>query len=216
MLQTAYNNIENNMSDHACERNLKLESSKFGFTKHGSESNFSNEIPHTISTLKDRLCISPAIIKNICCKKCFSLYEYKPHSQHSTAQSGFKTYTQRLTCNSIELGQYGRRGVCGGNLWTPTQQHTKQHPEKMFFHQSLKEWLGRQLLWPGYEDLLDSHLYQSQNTTSEYNDIWDGKMWKNFKGIDGSSFTKKSGNLIFGLYLDWVDPFGHKILGKTN
>jgi hypothetical protein len=45
-------------------------------------------------------------------------------------------------------------------------------------------------------------------------DIHGLSLWKEFKGHDGESFTSRSGNPVFGLFIDAINPYGNKQAGK--
>ncbi|PLW29371.1 hypothetical protein PCANC_23977 [Puccinia coronata f. sp. avenae] len=45
-------------------------------------------------------------------------------------------------------------------------------------------------------------------------DIWDSPRWKEYKDSEGLQFTRRSGNLVFSLNVDWFNPSGNKIAGK--
>ena len=49
-------------------------------------------------------------------------------------------------------------------------------------------------------------------------DVWDGRVWNEFPESEdgGEVFTKKSGNLVFSLYLDWFNAEGSSSLGAHN
>jgi hypothetical protein len=82
-----------------------------------------------------------------------------------------------------------------------------------FAFQSLVEWLGTFLNRPGIEE----HLERSANHTSPtgaMEDIWDSPRWKEYKDSEGLQFTRRSGNLVFSLNVDWFNPSGNKIAGK--
>ncbi|PLW29090.1 hypothetical protein PCASD_19745 [Puccinia coronata f. sp. avenae] len=39
-------------------------------------------------------------------------------------------------------------------------------------------------------------------------------IWAEFKGLDGKPFTSRSGNLVFSLFIDAINPYGKKNAGK--
>ncbi|MBW0550993.1 hypothetical protein O181_090708 [Austropuccinia psidii MF-1] len=80
-------------------------------------------------------------------------------------------------------------------------------PHKPFYYQTLKSWLGRFLQRPNIHDFLSLHI-EAQNN-SEVTEIWQGEIWKNFKGNQESPFLTKPGNLVFLLYVDWFNAFGN-------
>ena len=92
---------------------------------------------------------------------------------------------------------------------------TAWRPLKAFCYQKLKDWLQQKLVRWGFEDLIDSPLeYTGQEGVMR--DILDGSVWKNFKypSTDKETYTKRSGNLVFSLYVDCFNPHGNKIGGK--
>ncbi|MBW0504796.1 hypothetical protein O181_044511 [Austropuccinia psidii MF-1] len=56
-------------------------------------------------------------------------------------------------------------------------------------------------------DLLSLHI-EAQNN-SEVTDIWQGEIWKNFKGNQESPFITEPGNLELSLYVYWFNAFGN-------
>ncbi|MBW0519397.1 hypothetical protein O181_059112 [Austropuccinia psidii MF-1] len=77
----------------------------------------------------------------------------------------------------------------------------------IFYYQTFKSWLGHFLKRPKIHDLLSLHI-EAQNN-SEVSDIWQGKIWKNFKGNQEYPFLTKPGHLSFSLYAYWFNSFGN-------
>ncbi|MBW0544648.1 hypothetical protein O181_084363 [Austropuccinia psidii MF-1] len=74
-------------------------------------------------------------------------------------------------------------------------------------------------MWiPGFEKLLNAHnTHNSQTDPKVISDIWHSKIWHTFKSSPCSkqAFTNRTGNLIFGLYVDWFNPFSNKGAAKS-
>ncbi|WAQ93272.1 hypothetical protein PtA15_18A330 [Puccinia triticina] len=87
---------------------------------------------------------------------------------------------------------------------------------RKFAFQRLNDWLGRLFSRPGIENALDQSLSTSPADPSHemITDIHDSAIWHEFKGPDGSPFTATSGNLVFGLFIDGINPYGSKQGGK--
>lgn len=175
----------------------------------------SHQIPLSIKTLKNKLSLNVTIHEHICCPNFFYLYNIPtPQLSSLQSQSPPRPHNSQI-CDSIILGNYGTRGPCNTPLWEKNKNKDVLYPIKSFTHQSLKTWLATRLLWPEFEKLLDAPFQSSPPSYNGFCDIWDGGMWKSFKDQEGNIFTSQSGNLVFGLYLDWVNPHGLKVGGKS-
>jgi hypothetical protein len=98
-----------------------------------------------------------------------------------------------------------------------TGHKMKIKPIKRFSYWLLKDWLAQKLSLPGFEKLLDSSLQKKNSLEGRMADVWDGSVWKSFIGPQNSNetFTSKSGHLVFSLYVDWFNPYGNKVGGKS-
>lgn len=218
MIQVVYLSSQNEVSDHKIEKMLQIERAKIALNaKMTNTKDFSAELPKTLSTVKKRLGLEHDNITNsICCPNCFYLYDFPPVPQELRGQKP-KLRSQTTTntppgtkhCTHVILGSRGAMLPCNFDLWELETSKATWHPIKQFNYQSFIHWLGTKLLRPEYETGLDSHL-ERNCPTNTYSDIWDGEIWKTFKGKDENVFTSTSGNLIFGLYLDWLNPHGIK------
>ncbi|MBW0546080.1 hypothetical protein O181_085795 [Austropuccinia psidii MF-1] len=74
---------------------------------------------------------------------------------------------------------------------------------------SVDQWLrfDPTLIIPKIHDFLSLHIEVQNN--SEVIDIWQGEIWKNFKGNQESSFLRKPENLEISLYVYWFNAFGN-------
>ncbi|MBW0576005.1 hypothetical protein O181_115720 [Austropuccinia psidii MF-1] len=94
----------------------------------------------------------------------------------------------------------------------PLKKHFSPH--KLFYYQTFKSWLGHFLQRPKIHELLSLHI-EAQNN-SEVTDIWQGEIWKNFKGNQESQLPTKPGHLAFSLYVDWLNAFGNSSRTSSN
>lgn len=160
------------------------------------------KIPHDIRTAYQRYCITPEIIRTICCPKCFSLY------QHHAEENGPQQCTWR---------ESPRSRVCNTNLYElkNTRQGPKYIPRMLYTTQSFKSWLKFFLSRDVIEKSLDAAYQQTINHPinfgGEMHDIHDSPAWRDLQGLFPSPR-----NLQFALYVDWFNPFTNKIAGKVT
>jgi hypothetical protein len=102
--------------------------------------------------------------------------------------------------------------ACGQPLFRMRQ--SGKTPIRQFAYQCLRDWIARLLCRPGIEDALDQSLTSSPASTGLVSDIHGSKVWAEFQGPDGEPFTRRSGNLVFGLFIDAINPYGNKTAGK--
>lgn len=175
-LQIMHNNIENNVSDHACEKYLKIEQSKAKISSYEGGSDYSGQIPNTLRTLKNRFSIQANIHKKVCCPHCYALYPLEEVATGDLNRIQTENEEAKIErCSTVNLGNYGTRTPCNTNLLNKDKHKNTLYPTKMFFHQMLKEWLAVQLHRPNFEEYLDAS-HDSGGKT--YQDIWDGELWK--------------------------------------
>jgi len=211
MIQAVYQCTQNEVSDKEIHKRLEIERAKILLNaKTYNIEDFNYQIPLTINTIKTRLGLDLDLIKVICCQNCFNLSPFPTPEEPSEDNPSPTLDYAAQKCSEEILGNHGSRLPCNASLWKLNKNKSTYHPIKKFVHQSFIRWLGTKLIWPQFEGQLDSHLRRSNVPQNTYMDIWDGKMWKTFKGQDNCVFTTKSGNLVFGLYLDWVNPHGIK------
>ncbi|KAG0146728.1 hypothetical protein CROQUDRAFT_701978 [Cronartium quercuum f. sp. fusiforme G11] len=87
----------------------------------------------------------------------------------------------------------------------------------MYTTQPFIPWLKKFLGQEGIEDQLAESVTASKNYSDKaVRDIWDGDVLRMFQDLNNNLFVKTSGNLSFGIYVDWFNPFGNKIMGKKH
>ena len=227
LIQAAQFHFEDYLSEEACHRFLVEEKSKlaqlgerFGF----HTSMMLNSMPTTMSTIIKRLGLYCSFQEQAVCAKCWTLYEAIPDSLNWAKQKLHPTITRHCTAPfytntrnlSTETGEGPR--TCDEPIFTQFTASGKiaWRPVKVFCYQKLEDWLQRKLLVDQFEDLLDEPLrYVPQDGVMR--DIWDGSVWKSLKfpSTDPALYTSSSGNLVFSLYVDWFNPHGNKIGGKS-
>lgn len=168
-----------------------------------------NQIPLHITTIFNRLHLEPILEIYVCCPECFYLVALE------------KDVTQADVTCLRHLRPFDLEPACTSPL--VLQKSYKSGPKetftaiKPFIYQPFHNWLARFLNLEGIEEALTQHLH---NPPKDFmTDIWDGSMWKKFKGnVENEPFLIKEGNLAFSLYIDWFNAFGkssrHASLGN--
>lgn len=215
MVHMAHDAIEKEMSDDMVQKNLVLEHEKIKLLSfHNEQASIINEIPKSIVTLKKRLGIDTCLIETVCCNLCFKLYDIEKSHAKDDLLEQHKSRQLTMRCSAEILKTFGITGPCQNYLFTKHKTKKSVGPKMNFVHQDIITWLGKNLQQPGYEDLLDSNIHK-QLDPNTYDDIWSGEMWKTFKGNSGEIYTQSSGNLVFGLYVDWFNPYGSGPFSKS-
>lgn len=174
------------------------------FTKemvlHEQDQNLLNTFPVEFSTALKWLDIEADLERSVCCPKCFKKYQSpsadEPPIPHLCTR---KETSQSKACNEP---LFRKNNV----------------PFRFYSTQAFIPWLERFVKRPLIETHLDQALlvHQSPPRTPAV-DIWDGAMWRNFQDTKtNTAFTQSPGNLAFGIYVDWFNPFGNKIAGKKS
>jgi len=150
-------------------------------------------LPYNVRTAIKALSIEPAIIRSICCPKCFKQYKL---------DSLPKICLRRET---------PRSKPCLEQLWTTcvTACGPECVPQRLYSTQSFEDWLKFFLSRPGIKDLIDK-LYQHRPSMPIMTSIWDSPAWKSL-----GPFTSQQGNLTFSIFIDWFNPLTNKIAGKS-
>lgn len=161
-------------------------------------------VPIDVRTVISRLGVEPAYTLYACCPSCFALYP----------PSATNTYPRTCTHRETPSGRQ-----CGVELLVEGNKKSQNWvPRKSFPYQSLHHWLGKLLLRPGIEDLLDKAWEVPH--AGMWSDIMHSPGIQEFLGPDGQTrfSTQPDGsyNLVFSLFVDWFNPFGNKKAGKSH
>lgn len=155
------------------------------------------DLPQDIRTAYQLHSSEPEIIRTVCCPTCFSLI---PNPVPFRCQ-----------------WQESRRSQpCNTELWTKknTSKGPKWIPKRMYSTQSFDSWLRFFLSRQVIEDSLRDTFRQRTNGTppgygGEMRDIQDSPAWRDLNSVFQTPY-----DLVFGIFVDWFNPFGNKIAGK--
>ena len=165
-------------------------------------------IPSDPRTIVRHFDLDPRTTTYLQCPACYALYNY---TDTDTGRS-IPPPIERCTFRSTPTSQ-----PCDVPLWTErrVRSHIIRVPRRKYVHQSLKEWMGRLLAWPGVEDILDRPLERPY--TGRLADIWDSPVLRNFhEDEDGTPFFAKHGDearFAFSLGADSWHPL-HNLEAK--
>lgn len=167
------------------------------------------DIPIDVRTLYARTDIEPKIIRTICCPKCFKLYPSGLNEQTGELNQVPKHCTWRAGP--------GTRKDCGQALFRSAQNRSggvKKIPISRFSVQDFESWLHCLLNRPGIEALIEKSYDAPLHQPGEIvNNLWNTRSWH--EGLE-DGFSLKKGNLTFGLYVDWFNPFTNKLAGEIS
>ncbi|KAF9037878.1 hypothetical protein BDZ89DRAFT_982584, partial [Hymenopellis radicata] len=157
-------------------------------------------IPRDIRTVfKNSEYLDIEIIRTICCPTCFTPYEIP------------QVVPDRCTWKASP-----RSKPCNEPLWKDRQSPAKgpkKVPRSWFNMQSFKAWLKWFLSRPEIEEYLRKSFQKSQAAPTSPNimrDFDDSPIWKSFRDYFQTPY-----HLMFGVYIDWFNPYTNKIAGKV-
>lgn len=157
-------------------------------------------LPSDIRTAYRLQCTEPKIIRTACCPQCFSL---------------FPGPDIPLLC---QWKASPRSRPCNTDLWTiqNTQHGPKQVPKCLYSTQCFDTWLRIFLSRKTIEDSLEwtfNHRFDHHHAAfgAEMHDLQDSPAWRDLHGFLNSPY-----HLVFGIYIDWFNPYTNKIAGMLK
>ena len=143
------------------------------------------------------------------CQKCCKLYKYQGcfmliRNEKVTKKCNFRAFPNH------KMRRY--RATCGADLLKSVTSPSERRvlvPHKIYWYKSIKESLAQLVKREGFEKSCEK--WRERNVPDNvYEDIYDGKIWKEFSyyfnSKDGKSPGKRYGLM---LNLDWFNPFKH-------
>ena len=154
------------------------------------------EIPRDVRTAYKHHFSEPDIIQTACCPTCFTLY-----SQPIPWKCEWKESSRSRSC-STQLWKYQN-----------TRKGPKLVPKCLYTTQSFNSWLHFFLSRQVIEDALIECFHQNMNHPvafgADMHDVQDSPAWRDLTGHFSTPY-----HLVFGIYIDWFNPFNNKIAGK--
>ena len=141
------------------------------------------------------LSIEPQITRSVCCPRCFSPYTAPDVPDCCTRRRKTKSSTQT--------------SICGEELWRNVSGFNDRVPARLYSTQCLKSWIQWLFMQHGMEETSTRPLHQSEPGAMMF-DIYDSRAWREWS----STYARTPGNLTFGLFVDWFNPFTNKLAGK--
>lgn len=96
-------------------------------------------------------------------------------------------------------------------LWSASsakwKRQTKVYSSATLHYAGFPSWLVWFLSREGIEEELDKALKGTRRETTR--DVWDSPAWEEL-----GNYRLASGNLVFGMFIDWYNPLTNKIAGK--
>lgn len=152
------------------------------------------KIPRDVRTAYQLHFTEPDIIRTACCPKCFFQF---PSPVPWRCQ--WKASPRSRPCNT--------------ELWKiqNTRKGPKWVPHCLFTTQSFDSWLRLFLSRQIIDESLKETFRQRTNRPfgTDMHDIQDSPGWRDLYG-----FLQSPHHLVFGIYVDWFNPFSNKIAGE--
>lgn len=205
MLHVLDDYLNHNKSEKTCRKMLEMERLKVqtALNSEGSiNSRIWTEIPKSIEKALKIFDLVVPIVELVCCPICFTMHgtNKPPHKQAHQSHCTNLRFPSKTSAKP--------KITCRARLYkTPTPPSNTYKPHRLFFHQRLTEWLARMMSFKTFELSLEGSISRKKRKDGKMSDIWDGSMWRSFK-LDGKIYTQSSGNLVFGFFCDWFNPYG--------
>ncbi|KAK7008220.1 hypothetical protein R3P38DRAFT_3365308 [Favolaschia claudopus] len=153
------------------------------------------QLPKDIETVYRHYNQEPEIERVACCPKCFTIYQ---DNSKMPQYCPFKA--SRLSHE------------CGTELWREQRfgKTAKSVPKMVYNTQKFSSWLEFFLSQQHIEDHLDATFQKARPTPgADMHDLHDTPAW-----ADLLEFRTSKYHLVFGVYMDWFNPYGNKVAGK--
>ena len=148
--------------------------------------------------------------KFVCCPNCNSLYAWDECiiKQHNGQ-------IESKCCSFVRFSNHPRlqhRKVCNTMLMKKVKTSNATivlYPRRIYCYKSIVDSLQEMLLRPDFLKKCEQWRSSHCNEPNVYNDIYDGKIWRDFQYSDGKPFLALPYNFAFQINVDWFNPFSH-------
>ena len=148
-------------------------------------------------------CDLPSIKKYVVCPSCHSLNEYDECFEKSGSSFLIKNCTNCVysrPCNTALL----KKVILRSNSIKP-------YPHKFYCYCSVTKTLQHFLMRPRFAEICEEIRCLARKSSGLLSDVYDGRIWHNFTGIDGEVFLSMAYCYAFALNVDWFQPFDRHI-----
>lgn len=146
--------------------------------------------------------------KYVCCPKCSSLYKMDECIVTSRGNS-----TSKISSH-VRFPRHpwiSRRSACGTTLMKSVRTsagNTFLYPQQLYCYKSIIDSLKEKLALPNFISDCEKWCWQ-ESKPGVLEDVFDGKVWKDFLNPGGIPFLSLPYNYAFILNVDWFQPFQH-------
>lgn len=150
----------------------------------------------------------PKFTKFVACKKCHCLYYLKDcqEGQHNHKRSKLCAFIQYPNHTQLRM-----RKPCGATLLKTVELaggRTFLYPYMTYCYFSLES--SMQMLLDKPDFFSNCEQWRNRQASTEVlQDIYDGKIWREFQSYKGKPFLSESGNYALMLNLDFFQPYKH-------
>ncbi|PLW07026.1 hypothetical protein PCASD_23642 [Puccinia coronata f. sp. avenae] len=195
-----------------------------------SERQTLDSFPVNPAAVIQHLAIDPDLNFLVCCPRCFAMYplltapaqclhsEFQ-HPRQPANEFGDQFEDHEINDNRAEGDSSdtddGHRQACGADLFY--EYRGSRRPIRRFAFHDLHSWLARLFSRTGIEDALEETAQNSRspfNNMAEASDIQHSRSWREFLDPSGQQFTSHSGNIVFAMFTDGINPYGNRQAGK--
>ena len=171
-----------------------------------------NLLPNSLYMIRNYLGIKREDFqKYVVCPRCSAIY--KPEDCVQTLANGRK---KGKRCSFVEFPDHLRRTQrkpCGTSLFKAVRSKNGDlilKAKRVFCYRPVKKTLEEFLKRPGFGAKCEEFKKEPQNPEL-LGDIYDGRIWKNFKNAEGEPFFDSPNTFGCMLNLDWFQPFKDSI-----
>ena len=149
-----------------------------------------------------------SFVQYVCCPSCHSLY-----LKEDFVISNSNGLTKSRKCSFIQYPnhqQVHHRKPCNTVLLKKVKTPTGKivlHPKAVHCYKSIIESLDEMLQHKDFVELCEE--WHDSVSSGVYNDVYDGKIWKELASFHGKPFLSIPFNYALHLNVDWFQPFDH-------